>query len=257
LSVGTELLLGKVANTNATWLCDRIARLGGFTRRVTVVPDVLDDIVEAIQEALGRKTPWVLITGGLGPTYDDRTLEALARALGLRLQVNDKARGWLQERLARRGAELTPERLKMVTLPEGATPLRNPVGAAPGVLMMVDECRLVALPGVPEEMEAIFLGAVEPRIKEWLDVKGFVEGRLRVRGVHEASLAGLVEEVARLYPEFYVKSHPRGLVGGVPVIEIYVSGSGKETAELERGLHEILERLRSGLAAKGGVVEDG
>ena len=91
ITVGNELLIGKILNTNAYWLARYITGLGIKVRRITVVGDDIDEIASSIREAIERKTDFIITVGGLGPTFDDRTLEGLAKALHRKLQVNEKA----------------------------------------------------------------------------------------------------------------------------------------------------------------------
>jgi len=140
ICIGNELLIGKTLNTNANWLAERATALGITVRSITTVRDEIDEIKRAVNHALERKPRFLITTGGLGPTYDDKTLEGLAEALGLRLTVNEKALKMVREKYEayfKEGrmdrAELTPSRIKMAKIPEGAEPLPNPVGTAPGV----------------------------------------------------------------------------------------------------------------------------
>ena len=173
ICVGNELLIGKTLNTNAQWLTKRVTTLGLTTRRITVVSDNLNEISTAIQEAIQRKPRFLLTTGGLGPTFDDMTLEGLAQALGVKTEVNPQALKMITEnylRYARDGmlnaVELTPYRLKMAKLPKGSLPVRNPVGTAPAVTIEQEKVTMFVLPGVPSEMKGIFDESVAPLMKK-------------------------------------------------------------------------------------------
>ncbi|MGB9853532.1 MAG: molybdopterin-binding protein, partial [Candidatus Bathyarchaeales archaeon] len=140
--IGNELLIGKTLNTNAQWLAKRATSLGITVKRITVVGDEVEEIANAIREALQRKPRFLITTGGLGPTFDDKTLEGIAKALNRKLELNQKALQMVKEKYeayAKAGkieeVEMTPHRVKMAMLPEGAEPLQNPVGTAPGVIM--------------------------------------------------------------------------------------------------------------------------
>ena len=142
VAVGNELLLGDVLDTNSQWLCRRFTGLGARVQRVTMVGDDEAIIAGVVRGALERGARLVVTTGGLGPTEDDLTLRAVAAALGRPLVEHPGAREMVARtyaELARRGhvasAEMTPARLKMARLPEGAEPLANGVGAAPGALV--------------------------------------------------------------------------------------------------------------------------
>jgi molybdenum cofactor synthesis domain-containing protein len=125
ICIGNEILIGKILNTNAQWLAKRITALGGHVRRTNVVGDALDEISSVLKDALSRKPFLIITTGGLGPTFDDMTLEGLAKALNVPLKLNPEAERMVRARYERyqaetgRRIEMTPERLKMATIPEG------------------------------------------------------------------------------------------------------------------------------------------
>src|SRR5512136_2428567 len=140
ICVGNELLIGKTLNTNASWMAKRSTSLGVMVKRITVVGDDVEEIGVVVAEALKRKPQFVVTTGGLGPTFDDKTLEGIAKALKKDVEINDEALKMVREKyeaLAKEGriekTELTPPRMKMARLPKGAKPLTNPVGTAPAV----------------------------------------------------------------------------------------------------------------------------
>jgi nicotinamide-nucleotide amidase len=163
LTVGDELLRGDTANGNATWLGWRLTEAGAEVTRSTVVPDDLDVIAGALGEAL-RRADAVIMTGGLGPTSDDMTREALARAAGVTLRRDPGVERLLRERAAERHVPLRPDALRMADVPEGASLLRNPAGSAPGLRLSLRGGVVYALPGVPSEMRAIAEDSVLPEL---------------------------------------------------------------------------------------------
>jgi len=232
ICIGNELLIGKVVNTNASWLAQRITELGGRVGRIEVVSDNLDEISDSIQSAIVRKPFMIITTGGLGPTYDDMTMEGVARALGIVLNDNSEALKMVMAKYASMSLELTPARIKMARLPKGATALENPVGTAPGSLIESDGTKIICLPGVPSEMEAIFSRSVAPIIS---DVSGGIvyrEASVVVEGIPESALAPILDDVRKRHPSAYFKSHPK-MSEGVPLIEIHISvrSKGAEAAE--------------------------
>ncbi len=148
VTVGDELLSGDTENTNATWLCRQLTGRGARVRRVMVVPDEISEIVRVVREA-HRAYDAVVVTGGLGPTHDDRTMAAIAEAFDRPLEPDDRVRAWLVEGKGYATEELTNGTLE---IPSGGTPLHNEVGVAPGV--HVDNVYI--LPGVPREMRGMF-----------------------------------------------------------------------------------------------------
>jgi nicotinamide-nucleotide amidase len=154
LTVGDELLRGDIANGNAAWLGWRLNEAGAEVTRSVVVSDDLDAIAGALGEGL-RRADAVIVTGGLGPTSDDLTREALARAAGVSLHRDPGVERRLRERAAERHVPLRPDALRMADVPDGAALLPNPAGSAPGLRLSLPDGVVYALPGVPSEMRAI------------------------------------------------------------------------------------------------------
>jgi len=159
LLVGDELLAGHTRDANAYYATRRVAELGHRVRRITTLPDDPRAIHEELDRAL-RRSEVVIVSGGLGPTHDDRTTEALADHFGRRLVLDNDAWHALVDRYAKRLGNITPDALesakKMVTVPEGAEVLPNPLGAACGYVLQQAEWRVAVFPGVPREFEALF-----------------------------------------------------------------------------------------------------
>jgi molybdenum cofactor synthesis domain-containing protein len=147
VTVGDELLVGDTENTNATWLCAQLADRGVTVRRVSVVPDEVSEIARVVNEHHAAYDA-VVVTGGLGPTHDDVTMDAVAAAFGRRVEANEEAAAWLESH-GYSGEDLDEG---TTHLPSGCRPLPNEVGVAPGAVV---ESAYV-LPGVPSEMRAMF-----------------------------------------------------------------------------------------------------
>lgn len=148
VSVGDELLSGDTVNTNAAWLGEQLSERGVDLERITVVPDRTADIARVVNEYAAEYDA-VLVTGGLGPTHDDKTMEAIAAAVGQTIETNETALKWLKESGGYTQSDLTEH---TATLPAGAQPLRNTVGVAPGCVVE----NIYVFPGVPKEMKAMF-----------------------------------------------------------------------------------------------------
>lgn len=147
VTVGDELLVGDTENTNATWLCRRLADRGVPVRRVTVVPDEVAEIARVVNE-YHAEYDVVIVTGGLGPTHDDVTMESVAAAFGRTCERNDTAASWLAEQ----GYSADDLAAETTHLPTGCRPLANDAGVAPGAVVE----SVYVLPGVPREMKAMF-----------------------------------------------------------------------------------------------------
>jgi len=261
ICVGNELLIGKTLNTNAQWLTKRVTALGLTTRRVTIVGDDINEISSAVKEAIQRSPGFILTTGGLGPTFDDKTLEGLAEALGRSMEVNEEALKMVKEKYlsyAREGrmeaAELTPHRVKMAKLPDGATPLYNPVGTAPAVSIEHENVTVIALPGVPSEMKSIFDESVASVLKKAAGNVTFFETSIEATKVIESEMAPLIEKVMHSNPHVYIKSHPKG-AERVPRIEFHLSTTAKDSSAARKQVSKALIQLRELIQEKGGKIK--
>jgi len=261
ICVGNELLIGKTLNTNAQWLAKRATSLGIMVKRMTVIGDEVEEIACAIREALQRKPRFIIATGGLGPTFDDKTLEGIAKALNRKLELNQKALQMIKEKYeayAKAGkieeVEMTPHRVKMAMLPEGAEPLSNPVGTAPGVMVKVEDTFLFALPGVPSEMEAIFDKYVVTMLKKEAGEATFFETSIYADGIMESTLAPLIDLTMHDNPYVYIKSHPRG-EEKKPHIEIHLSTTAKDSKTAKDRLGKTIIQLSELIRKKGGKVK--
>ncbi len=250
IAVGNELLIGHTNDTNSTWLAKQLTGHGWRLARVTIVGDSLDAISSGVREALKRGPHMIITVGGLGPTHDDMTLKGLARSLGVPLTLNLKALAMIRKRYREIGKEsvLTKYRKKMAMLPKGAEPLPNTVGTAPGVITKVRRTLVVSLPGVPQEMKAIFKGS----IIEILQRSGGTRPReafMKIAGIIESSLAPVLAQVQRRYPDLYFKSHPRGRESGVrSLILLHVYNT---SAKGEKRIGEAVSFLAGRLSELG------
>jgi molybdenum cofactor synthesis domain-containing protein len=261
LCVGNELLIGKTLNTNAQLMARRSTALGIMVKRITVVGDEVNEIATAVKEALQRKTRFVVTTGGLGPTFDDKTLEGIAKALNCKLNVNKKALAMVKEKYeayVKTGrmekVELTPYRVKMATLPQGADPLPNPIGTAPGVMISIEGTSLIALPGVPSEMEAIFEESVVSLLKKEAGKVAFFETSIYADNIMESSLAPLIDKTMHDSPYVYIKSHPKG-EEEKPHIELHFSTTAKDSRTAKKLLEKAIIQLSELVEKNGGKIK--
>ncbi len=199
LAVGTELLLGDIVNGNAAWLGQQLAESGIDVVTSVVVGDNIDRIAGFLRDALGRADA-VVITGGLGPTQDDLTREALALAAGVPLSRNADLEAGLRARFGALRRDVPEINFRQADLPEGAVPLPNTRGTAPGLQMELLGGVAYALPGVPHEMQAMFTESVLPDLRERAGNPAVLVNRvLRTAGRWESAVAAsLAEQVERL-----------------------------------------------------------
>jgi len=261
ICIGNELLIGKTLNTNAQWLAKRITALALEIPRITIVGDNVEEISRVLQEAIQRNPRFIITTGGLGPTFDDKTLEGIAMGLKRKLAVHDQALKMIKEKYRQyveegrmERTELTSHHVKMARLPEGAKPIFNPVGTAPAVITKHDDVTVIALPGVPSEMKAIFEESVAPLLKEAAGEVIFFETSLEVAGIMEPAVAPLIDRVMHDNPYVYVKSHPKG-EETVAHIELHFSTTAENTDLARRRVSKALIQLSELIQEKGGKVK--
>lgn len=169
IALGSELVNGSKLDTNSQWLSTELAALGVDVTRHATIGDSLPDMVEALTSAATR-VPLVIITGGLGPTLDDLTRQAMAAAAGVELHTDEEALAGIRHMFESRGREMPERNTIQAMFPEGAGVIPNPRGTAPGIDFTIraagspDPCRLIALPGVPSEMKPMFHESVAPRL---------------------------------------------------------------------------------------------
>ena len=196
----------------------------------------------------------------MGPTFDDKTLAGIAKALNRQLTVNTKALKMVKEKYqnyakekAAATVELTPPRTKMATLPEKAEPIPNPVGTAPGVRITLENTTLIVLPGVPSEMKAIFNESVAPLLKQATGKNAFYEKSIYADNIMESSLAPLIDKVMQDNHGVYVKSHPKGREGR-PHMEIHLSTTADDAEEAEEKLRKAVVQLSGLVVEVGGSI---
>lgn len=241
VTVGDELLLGETVDTNAAWLGRKLAALGVDVRRRLTVGDREDEIREAVGVALGA-ADLVLVTGGLGPTRDDRTRPAVAALLRRPLRVRPDLLAALERRFRARGYDRLPEpNVTQAEVPEGAEVLRNARGTAPGLAMEHEGALVVLLPGVPAELEAIWEDELEPllagRFRERL--APVVHRLLHTAGVSESRLSEIVEGVL---PED-LGPVSLAFLPDVAGVDIRLTVRGLPDAEAVRRLDELEARI--------------
>src|ERR671932_250555 len=193
VTIGTEMLLGDLVDTNTAWLSARLATLGVGVYRHTTVGDNRERIAGALKEAAAR-ADLVITTGGLGPTSDDLTNECLAVTAGREMVEYPEARRHVDEMFRRFGRQPTPSNYKQALFPEGAALIPNPVGTAMGAILELDGALVATFPGVPGEMRSMFEETLEPLVRERSE-GAIVSRTLWFSGIGESALAEQVQDL--------------------------------------------------------------
>ncbi len=242
LAVGSELTTGSTRDTNGGDLARELTELGVSVRRISELPDDLELVTRAFAEALAE-AELVISTGGLGPTPDDLTREAIAAACGLEPYVDPDLERWLRGLFARRRLEMPAANRKQAWLVEGATALPNGHGTAPGWWLERPDGRLlIALPGPPSEMWPMWREHARPRLLERGVGSERVSRTLRLTGVGESVLVGLIGEELLRGENPQVATYARPDSVDVRVTAVADSAGGRTATEIVDGVVEELER---------------
>ena len=236
IAVGTELLLGEIVNTNVADIGVRLAEDGFDVHHQVTVGDNLDRLASAIQTAVDRADA-VILTGGIGPTQDDQTRDAICAVLGVGLATDDSHAEAIRDRLAQRGV-VADTALRMATYPEGADPLPNSTGVALGIAARHRGTPIFAVPGVPVEMRAMIDQSVRPRLRELSGEPSVLSSRLlHCWGLGESQIAERLDDL-------YDSANPSVafLIKG-PEVRIRISakaGSSQEAAAMIESVEQTV-----------------
>ncbi len=265
LAIGNELLNGEIQDSNLFYLIQHLTHTGVFVEQAAIARDDPQRIAALLRLLLASRPHLLLVCGGLGPTADDLTLAAIAAALELPLEEQPRAREYVEahyDRLLaqgyvqRRGPEAA--RRKMATLPQGATPLPNPVGTAPGVRLEYAGTTLYCLPGVPAELHAIYEDSIAPEVRVLAGASAWVEGALFAQCDDEADLAAPLQDVVARHPHVYIKSLSRPFPDAQEAGLHIIAAARAEAGDIARQWVEVaLSDLRLTLARAGIVTRTG
>jgi nicotinamide-nucleotide amidase len=227
VSVGTELLLGEIVDTNATHIAQALREIGLDLIYMTTVGDNEGRIAGVIDRALDR-VDVVITTGGLGPTVDDVTREAIARATGHPLEFQQELLDQIAERFGRFGVKMSENNRRQAHVPQGAIPIENPVGTAPIFILETERGAVMTLPGVPREMKYLLKHELLPWLKQHTDAPAVITIRtLRTAGIGESQIDARIGDLMTMSnPTVGLAAH-----AGQTDIRITAKGSSEEEAE--------------------------
>lgn len=245
VAIGTELLLGQIVDTNSSWIGEHLALAGIDSHFQTKVGDNLDRMVAVLEAALERSDA-VIVCGGLGPTQDDITREAIAQVMGVGLELDDEVAARIEHMFSSRGRRMAANNLRQAEVPVGATAIANPQpGTAPGLIAPVGDKVIYAVPGVPYEMKEIVAGAILPDLVRRAGIASTIVSRtLRTWGESES---GLAERLAGRVAVLDGTGNPTlaYLASGIEGIKIRLTAKGASTAEAEALLAEEEAEVRA------------
>ncbi|MCW4031803.1 MAG: molybdopterin-binding protein [Candidatus Bathyarchaeota archaeon] len=248
IAIGDELCYGRVQDTNSFWIADQITKLGGEVRRITCIKDGLDEIHNIFKEALERKPKLIISTGGLGPTSDDYTIDALAKLSNKKAIINKDALTSISEK---RGIDLDeiPEHfIKMSRSIDGANCILNPIGVAPTTSLKINKTVIIVMPGPPKEVQSIFKDRLLAIIQKETSSRS-LSNRMIVN-MRESEVSPIVEYIMEVENGVYLKP----LVGesnpevGLP-IEIIVFD--KDLVKCKVKMNKVIQILKDLVTEKG------
>ncbi len=237
VAVGTELLLGQITDTNSQWLGEHLAAAGVTSHFHQAVGDNHDRIVLAFRTALAR-SDGVIVCGGLGPTHDDITRDAIAEVMNVPLQRDDSVVEAIRAMFSARGREMSESNLRQADVPEGATVIPQTKGTAPGLICPVGHKVIYAVPGVPYEMAEMFERGILPDLRQRMVERGEATGVIASRVIRTWGMteSGLAEALADHIREL-------DLPAGGPTVEAGGAGGGATIAFLASGIEGIKVRV--------------
>lgn len=192
-SQGEEVVCGQIVDSNAAWLSQHLVELGFAVKRHTAVGDDLADLAALVREIAGR-ADCCICTGGLGPTVDDLTAEAVSLAAGQELVFDEEAMKQIEAYYARRGRPMPPANRKQALLPQDALRIDNPIGTAPGFALKIQRCWFVFLPGVPSEMKVMF-PQVSEELRRRFELRPDSLVTLRSVGIGESAIQQRLQDI--------------------------------------------------------------
>jgi nicotinamide-nucleotide amidase len=245
ITIGTEILLGEIVDTNTRYIARTLRGLGVDLYRTITIGDNVERIAEAIRSSM-EHADIVITTGGLGPTIDDPTREAVAKAIGVETEFREDLWQQVVETIARYGRKPSENQKRQAFVPQGALGLKNPVGTAPCFIVETPRNAVVSLPGVPGEMEHVLHESVIP----YLQKRFKLDAVLKVRILHCAGLGeGMIDEkIADLET---LRNPTVGLAAHTGVVDVRIAAKAKTESEADAMIAEVEAQVRERL---GNVV---
>jgi len=237
ITIGTELLLGEIQDTNTRHIARMLRNAGIDLYRTTTVGDNLDRIALVVREALERSNI-ILTTGGLGPTVDDPTRNAIAKALDIQLEFQPDLWADIEKQFLRYGRIPTENNKKQAYIPEGSLPIKNPVGTAPSFAAKTKNGVIISLPGVPREMEFLMENAVIPLLQSMFKLEGIIKTfSIHTSGAGESHVDEIIGDLELL------QNPTVGLVAYPGQIDIRVTAKANSMDEADKMISDMVSKI--------------
>lgn len=243
IAIGTEILLGEIVDTNTRCLARYLRGLGVDLYRAVAIGDNVERIADAIRDSM-RRAEIVLTTGGLGPTIDDPTREAAAKAAGVELEFREDLWAQVVETISRYGRVPSENQKRQAYVPKGAIGIRNPAGAAPCFIVETKRNALISLPGVPNEMELVMRESIIPYLQTRFRLNELIKVRvIHCSGLGEGTIDEKIADLEKL-------SNPTvGLAAHTGVVDIRITAKAKTESKADAMIAEVETQVRERLGS--------
>ena len=238
ISIGDELLVGQVVNTNASWMAEQLNLAGIEVVRIVAIPDMREDILQALSEASGRADV-ILITGGLGPTRDDITKNTLCEYFDSSLIFHEPSFKNVEKLFHSRGLEVSDINRKQAEIPDKCTPITNNNGTAPGMWFEKEGIVYVSLPGVPYEMKAMIADYILPELSRQLKGMHIVHKMVLTQGVGESFLSEIIKNWEDRLPGYMKLAY----LPQPGIVRLRLTGTGANIISLKKEIDLYIDEL--------------
>ncbi len=249
ICVGTELLLGNIVNTNAAFIAERISRLGIECYNQCVIGDNMDRCLSQLKESSSR-SDIIILSGGLGPTEDDMTKEAVAKFTKLPLVEDAESRRSIEEYFAKRGIEPTENNWKQALIPKGAKAVPNANGTAPGIILETKNCTYILLPGPPIELEAMFDSQIMPYL-QGLGAGVIFSRTVKIVGVGESKAETMIMDMIDAQSNPTIATYAK-----TGEVHIRVTAFGSDEKEAKKLVKPVVKELKARFGNSVYAAED-
>jgi len=239
ICIGNEIMLGHITNSNAQYISKTLSSIGIKTTKQISIPDDSEVIIDSIKSSL-EDSNTVVITGGLGPTVDDLTLKCISKALNRKLIFKKRIANHIKAHFKKRGLKMPPNNLRQAFIPEGAVPILNNIGTAPGLLIPFDKKIVIAFPGVPFELYPMLEKTAVSLIKNIFSPDEIIKSRIiNITGLPESKVNEKIEDILKLKGRVQMGIYPHP-----EQISIKITVTGKNKQKLDSTIEGIEKAIR-------------
>ncbi|OFY53099.1 MAG: hypothetical protein A2X22_06840 [Bacteroidetes bacterium GWF2_49_14] len=238
ITIGDEILIGQTIDTNSAWIGEKLSLMGIPVLRIISISDHPDEIRSALRDSMSRSRV-VLVTGGLGPTNDDRTKATLAEFFNSRLVVDPDVIGDIEKLWGRRNIPISKVNRDQALVPHNCTVIRNPNGTAPGMWFESAGTIVIAMPGVPFEMKGIMDGGVLPKLAAFFNAPPVLHKTIMTTGIGESAMAAIIEKWESALPENFSLAY----LPSPGMVKLRITGRGEDTGIVREKLETLTDQL--------------